>query len=53
MRETGKNYCEGDRNNNEENRNIRDDKYKQKNELNVVTAKYKEEEMLKVLRESR
>ena len=30
---------------------LRDEKYKQKLEYNVISGKYKEEEMLKVLRE--
>ncbi|KAL4511584.1 hypothetical protein ABPG72_012429 [Tetrahymena utriculariae] len=30
---------------------LRDEKYKQKNEVNVVNAKYKEEELLKILRQ--
>ncbi|EGR31169.1 hypothetical protein IMG5_116400 [Ichthyophthirius multifiliis] len=34
-----------------ENRRIRQDKYKQKNEVMVINAKYKEEEMLKQLKE--
>ncbi len=34
-----------------ENRSLRDKKYAQKNELMVINAKYKEEEMLKTIRE--
>jgi len=30
---------------------LRDEKYKQKNEVNVVNAKYKEEELLKIIKQ--
>ena len=34
-----------------DNRHLRDEKYKQKNEVNVVNAKYKEEELLKIIKQ--
>ena len=35
----------------ERNRQLRDEKYRQKQELNVINIKYKEEEMLRTIRE--